>query len=101
MPFLRLNGRGEADGVANRQGNVLGTYLHGIFDNGAFWRALVDRVRGQKGLARGMGAPMTMAAYREREFDRLAGIVRQNLDMDAVYAILRGEDVPCGRWRRA
>ena len=101
VPFLRLNGRGEVDGVANRQGNVLGTYLHGIFDNGAFWRALVDRVRGQKGLARGMGAPMTMAEYREREFDRLAGIVRQNLDMDAVYAILRGEDVPCGRWARA
>ena len=25
----------------------------------------------------------------------------QHLDMDAVYAILRGEDVPCGRWRRA
>ena len=101
VPFLRLNGRDEADGVANRQGNVLGTYLHGIFDNGAFWRALVDRVREQKGLARGMGAPMTMAEYREREFDRLAGIVRQNLDMDAVYTILRGGDVPCGRWARA
>lgn len=101
VPFLYLNGRGEADGVANRQGNVLGTYLHGVFDNGAFWRALADRVREQKGLARASGAPMTMAEYREREFDRLADVVRQHLDMDAVYAILRGEDVPCGRWRRA
>ena len=101
VPFLYLNGRSEADGVANRQGNVLGTYLHGIFDNGAFWRALVDRVRDQKGMTRGACIPMTMAEYREREFDRLAGVVRQNLDMDAIYAILRGEDVPCGRWKRA
>ena len=34
---------------------------------------------------------MTMEAFREREFDRVAAIVRDSLDMKAIYAIIRGE----------
>ncbi len=41
---------------------------------------------------------LTIQQFRDREFDRLATIVRQNIDMDSVYKIVRGEDVPCGRW---
>ena len=80
---------------------MIGSYLHGIFDTGAFWRAVVNRVRAQKGLSANEGEMLTMEAFRSREFDRLAAIVRQNLDMDAVYKIIRGEDVPCGRWENA
>ena len=98
VPFLRLNGREEVDGVTNKAGNVIGTYLHGIFDTGAFWHALVEHVRQEKGLSAEGGETLTMEEFRRREYDRLADGVRQNLDMDAVYKILRGEDVPCGRW---
>lgn len=98
VPFLYLNGRAEPDGVTNAEGNVLGSYLHGIFDNGVLWRAMVNRVRAQKGLDASEGEAMTMDEFREREFDRLAALVRQNLDMDAVYRILRGGDASCGRW---
>ena len=101
VPFLWLNGREKPDGVMNPQGNVLGTYLHGIFDTGAFWRAMVNRARRQRGLEENRGEVLTMAQFRDREFDRLASIVRQNLDMDSVYKIIRGEDVPCGRWKHA
>ena len=101
VPFLYLNGREEPDGVTNARGNVLGTYLHGAFDTGVLWRAVVNRVRAEKGLEENAGGTLTMAEFREREFDRLAAAVRQNLDMDAVYRILRGEDVPCGRWAHA
>ena len=101
VPFLYLNGREEPDGVMNARGNVLGSYLHGIFDTGAFWRALVNRVRAEKGLDLNDGELITMAEFRDREFDRLAAIVRQNLDMESVYRIIRGEDVPCGRWAHA
>ena len=41
---------------------------------------------------------LTIQQFRDREFDRLATIVRQNIDMDSVYKIVRSEDVPCGRW---
>ena len=98
VPFLRLNGRDEIDGIANRQGNVIGSYLHGIFDTGSFWRALVNRIRKQKGMDISEEEVLTMQQFRDREFDRLATIVRQNIDMDSVYSIVRGEDVPCGRW---
>ena len=98
IPFLRLNGRDEVDGVVNAAGNIMGTYLHGIFDTGSFWHALVDHVRKEKGIQDDGGEVLTMEEFRKREYDRLADGVRQNLDMDAVYKIIRGEDVPCGRW---
>ncbi len=101
LPFLHLNGREAPDGVVNRQGNVLGSYLHGIFDTGVFYRALVNHLRAQKGLDQTQSEVLTMRDFREREFDRLAALVRQNLDMNSVYKILRGEEVPCGRWADA
>ena len=96
VPFLTING--ETDGVTNPAGNVIGTYLHGIFDNGIFWRAAANHVRESLGIAPEEGQTMTMAEFRDREYDRLAEIVRGSLDMDSVYRIIRGEDVPCGRW---
>ena len=101
VPFLRLNGREEIDGVTNKRGNVIGSYLHGIFDTGSFWRAIVNRIRAQKGLDTSQEKVMTVQQFRDREFDRLASIVRQNIDMASVYKIVRGEDVPCGRWDNA
>ena len=98
IPFLHLNGREEVDGVVNAEGNVLGTYLHGIFDTGAFWHALVNHIREAKGLDDEHTEVLTMEEFRRREYDRLAAGVRQNIDMDAVYKIVRGEDVPIGRW---
>ena len=78
--------------------SFIGSYLHGIFDTGSFWRAIVNRVRREKGMDENIDDLMTIQEFRSREFDRLASIVRQNIDMDAIYRIIRGEDVPCGRW---
>lgn len=82
----------QPDGACNEGGNVLGTYLHGLFDDGRFADAVVRRARQLKGLpGDGGDAAVDMAAYREEQFDRLARVVRESLDMDAVYRILRGE----------
>ena len=32
-----------------------------------------------------------MDEFREREFDRIADIVRASVDMDMIYKIIRGE----------
>ena len=86
---------GENDGACNAAGNVLGTYLHGLFDDGKLADALVRRARQIKGLPEAAlsaeQAAVNMAAYREAQFDKLARTVRESLDMDRVYAILRGE----------
>ena len=83
------------DGACNAGGNVLGTYLHGLFDDGALADALIRRARVLKGLPEAPvsaeEAAVNMKAYREEQFDKLARAVRQSLDMDAVYRILRGE----------
>ena len=83
------------DGACNAAGNVLGTYLHGLFDDGALADALVRRARTLKGLPGESLSPeqtaVNMRAYREAQFDKLAGVVRENLDMEKVYRILKGE----------
>lgn len=91
VPWM-TNAQGGIIGVRNAQGNVLGSYLHGLFDDGHVWRAAIDHLRAQKGLSASEGQPpLTMEAFREREFDRLAAVVRASLDMERVYRIVRGE----------
>lgn len=66
---------------------VLGTHLHGLFDSGVLWQHL----KGLCGGAPDEGEAISLDAFREREFDRLAAVVRQSLQMDKVYALLKGE----------
>ena len=87
---------GGNDSACNAAGNVLGTYLHGLFDDGALADAAVRRARALKGLPEDPvpfeQAAVNMAAYREAQFDILAKAVRESLDMKKIYAILRGEE---------
>ncbi|SMC68489.1 cobyric acid synthase [Aristaeella lactis] len=92
-PWLRIGG--EIDGVMNAQGNVLGTYLHGLFDDGRLFAAIADRIRELRGDAGKEQQPVSMEEFRESEFDRIAAIVRESVDMEAVYRIIHGEDVSC------
>ena len=93
VPWMTI--RGETDGIMNRQGNVLGSYLHGLFDDGKLFAAVADRIRKSRGDAGIQQQPVSMEEFREREFDRIAAIVRGSVDMDAVYRIIHGEDVRC------
>lgn len=89
VPWLRIGGR--VDGVMNERGSVLGTHLHGLFDDGQLFSLLAAHIRGQKGAPTDAQPPVSMAQLREREFDRIASIVRASVNMDAMYRILRGE----------
>ena len=89
VPWLAIGER--IDGVMNESGNVLGSYLHGLFDDGQLFAVIAAHLRSKKGLAGTDAAPVNLEAFREREFDRIASIVRASVDMDAIYRILRGE----------
>jgi len=89
MPWLHIGER--VDGVMNPQGNVMGSYLHGLFDDGQLFAAIASHIRRLKGTEANTHAPVSFEAFREREFDRVADIVRASVDMDAVYRIIRGE----------
>lgn len=89
VPWLKIDGR--TDGIMNAGHNVLGSYLHGLFDDGQLFAAIARRLRAQKGVSGEEHAPVSFEDFREREFDRIAAIVRASLDMDAIYRIVRGE----------
>ena len=68
------------------QGNVFGTYLHGLFDTGTLTEALAGWLCRRKGIDPSDAALIPMEEYRRQQFDKLADGVRTALDMDAVYA---------------
>ena len=71
------------EGALDSEGLTLGTYLHGLFHNHAFRRTLLLHLAAGKNIALPAGAVLDM----EREYDRLADLVRRHLDMDLVHRI--------------
>ena len=72
------------DGAMDESGRVLGTYIHGLFHNGAVRRAVIGE------LARLKGVTLTIdgeESAMDAEFDKLADWVRGSLDMDLIYAM--------------
>lgn len=76
------------DGAYNQKGNVWGTYLHGIFDNDHFRRKFINKLRVDKGLAPIKSELFNIKAKREEAYDKLAILVRENLDMEKLYQII-------------
>ncbi|OGQ98670.1 MAG: cobyric acid synthase CobQ [Deltaproteobacteria bacterium RIFOXYD12_FULL_55_16] len=78
---------GESGGAGNQRHTIWGTYLHGIFDADPFRRWFIDRLRQRRGLD---PLKTVQAAYDlEPAFDRLAAAVRSQIDMDAIYRLLK------------
>lgn len=77
----------HTDGAVRADGLVMGTYIHGIFDNDAFRRALLNALRSRKGLP-----PLAVTGDNRRRkqeaYDRLAATVRASLDIDLIYRIM-------------
>ncbi len=81
-PFCRTED-GREEGAA--QGNVFGTYLHGLFDSGELVDALAAYLLSRKGLEQPSPSGERYDAFRQRQFDLLAESVRRCLDMDTIY----------------
>ncbi|MCL0070341.1 cobyric acid synthase, partial [Dehalococcoidia bacterium] len=67
------------DGAVGHDGKVFGTYLHGLFDNGRFRRGLLHNIK-----------PLEMQSElptREEQYDKLAMIVRESLDIGRIYEL--------------
>ena len=88
-PFCKLED-GREDGC--RRGNVLGTYLHGLFDSGELTEKLANWLCGRKGIQAGHAAPESWQQHKERQYDILAEGLRKALDMAVVRRILEEEE---------
>ncbi|MGY4876344.1 cobyric acid synthase [Vreelandella aquamarina] len=81
QPLFDLDGR--FDGAVSGDGQVIGTYLHGLFDHPEACQALLMRL----GLA--SAAPVDYRAHREQALERLADTLEVHLDIDAILAMLK------------
>ena len=90
-PFRVVRGlggpAGEADypdGAQDPEGNIIGSYLHGLFDDLGFRSAFLANLRRRKGLP-----ALTRRSLQtgEEAFDKLAEVVRGSLNMEMVYRI--------------
>lgn len=69
------------------KGRIWATYLHGILDGDEFRRAFINMVREDSGLS---ANPSMHASYDlDGALDRLADVVREHLDLKAIYRILQ------------
>ncbi len=68
-------------------GNVFGTYVHGIFDNDDFRRKFLNAVRLKKNLPP-IESIRNVLAEKQKNYERLARIVRENLNMDLLKKIM-------------
>jgi adenosylcobyric acid synthase len=78
-----------SDGAANDGGLIFGTYIHGLFHNANLTHALLNRLRQLRGL---LASPPVAINSRHRQYDELAEVVRQNLNMREVYKIALGRE---------
>ena len=67
--------------------NVFGTYIHGIFENNSVTEKIINAVREKKGYSPEK-LKETFEEYREKEFDKLEKIMRENLDIKKIYEIM-------------
>jgi len=72
------------DGALDEEGLTLGTYLHGLFHNRTVRRSILEYA------ARRRGATLPEAGEDVEpgaEYDKLAALVREHLDMELVYRV--------------
>jgi len=83
-----MQGVTKPDGMAN--GNVFGSYVHGIFDSDGVLKAIAQALLKEKGLDGGnIRLPaFDINTYKQKQYDILADTMRKSLDMELVYKIL-------------
>ncbi|HEY0504071.1 MAG TPA: cobyric acid synthase [Lysobacter sp.] len=87
VPSSRLDD-GRVDGAMSADGQLLGTYLHGVFDHPQALSALL-RWAGLHD-----ASPIDVHALREQSIERIADAVEAHLDL-AALARLVGREAPC------
>ena len=73
------------DGALDTTGMIMGTYFHGLFISDTFRQAFLNNLRRFSGLPDNKSGSNTA---KDHEYDKLADLVRRNLDMAKIYKIM-------------
>ncbi len=81
-----VSGHSKVDGAC--QGNVYGSYVHGIFDKEEVAKKIVESIGERKGLDVSEMTGVDFQTFKETQYDILADGLRRHLDMKKIYEIL-------------
>ena len=79
-------GQTLADGCC--RDSIYGTYVHGFFDSEEVIGRLEEILLKEKGITPDGAKNWDRHAYKEQQYDKLAEILRNHLDMKAIYGML-------------
>ena len=77
---------GKVLGMKSPDGRVLGTYIHGLFDEGDFALKLVNEIKEK--LNMDIEEEMNYREYKMMQYDKLCDILEENINMNMVEEIL-------------
>ncbi len=91
-PGVLSLGRGEGGslGAVSADGKIIGTYLHGFFDNLEFTRRFLENITSPKAVPwswEGGGNLKTYQDIKNKEYDRLADMVEANIPFEQLAKI--------------
>lgn len=75
--------------TSNENHNVYGSYVHGLFDKGNIASVIVNALSKKKGVVLLDGSLEDYQTYKEKQYDKLADILRKHLNMEEIYGMLR------------
>ena len=78
------DGQAILDGAIGGSGRVIGTYVHGLFENDVFRAAIIRTLAARRGLALDAATTWTPDA----EYDRLANALESSLDTNRLRQIV-------------
>ena len=69
--------------------HVYGSYIHGLFDREEMVTAVVQTLAKRKGIQIRDGVFEDYQTFKEKQYDKLAETLRQYLNMEEIYGMLR------------
>lgn len=69
-------------------GHILGTYCHGFFDNIKFTSGIINNIRKMKNISKIEVEDKSLEELKIEEYDKLANIIRENIDIKSLYKII-------------
>ncbi|MBN4074621.1 MAG: cobyric acid synthase CobQ [Alkaliphilus sp.] len=77
---------GKLEGYISEDEKTYGTYIHGVFDSPSYRQFFLNSIRRKKGISE--KESVDYETIREENLDKLADIVRENVDIDKIYKIM-------------
>ena len=82
-------GSQEKEANIINEGNVYGTYIHGVFDKEGVAKALVSALLEAKGLDFSDVKAFDIDEYKQSQYDILADGLRKSLNLDIIYDMIK------------